>query len=195
MRDADLADLTRPRARRGQVAAEYQARGDSRPHGHVQAVGDAHAPAGLGEGPRAHVVPEGDGAPAQVGYKVTQGRATPAEVGGEDAHASFLVDDPRHAHSQGSPRAGECQEGLRHGRDHPGDVLGPGVRGRCRIDALAHNPVIAGENRLDGGSADVDSDSQRVHGRMTDRVRLRGVSGLRPRASARSTARRWARTR
>ena len=195
MRDADLADLAGPRARRGQVATEDQARGDPRPHGHIEAVGDAHTPAGLGEGPRAHVVPKGDGASAQVCDEVAQGRAPPAEVGGEDAHAPFLVDDPRHAHSQGSPRAGEGQEGLRHGRNHSGDVLGPGVRGWKRIDALAHNPVIAGENRLDGGSADVDSDSQCVHGRMTDRVRLRGVSGLRPRASARSTARRWARTR
>src|SRR5699024_837404 len=91
---------------------------------------------------------------------------------------------------------------------HLGDECGGGAVAAAggRLGAgVAQDAAVVEEPGLDAGAADVDGEDGGTgsdHGvgsthesRITERVRLRGLSGSSPSARARARATRWARTR
>ena len=133
-----------------------------------------------------------------LGEHVAQRSIFPAQVGGKNTDSLFFVDNPRNTYAYW--RLGRVlAQGTGQLRGCGNDVFGTGARSGDGLGSGNDVSSGVGEHPLNGGAANIDSDGQLLvrsaHLRITERVRWRGVSGLRPRASARATARRWATTR
>ena len=140
---------------------------------------------------------QGDKRTQGLGEHLAQRSIFPPEVGGKNTDPVFFVNNPGDACAY--RRLGRIlAQGAGQSRGCGNDVFGTGARSS---DGLGSGNDVAsgvGEHPLNCGAADIDSDGQLLvrsaHLRITERVRWRGVSGFRPRASARATARRWATT-